>query len=189
MPSVIWTKGPGGVRLVQCLGGEGAPSGGSGSLALAVSLYATTLSTAAIGTIGRPISHRDSTICFPFPTTLLSPRVLLFGWSLSLFFLGSNWPAHSVQCPAKPKLFCQAPVKDEIPNEDFLRQKTVLEEFTWCILNNCFILENLVKVMWQNFVELFLKIRFFVLSEYNASAAPSPHAWMTLPVGWEPGRT
>ena len=62
MPSVIWTKGPGGVRLVQCLGGEGAPSGGSGSLALAVSLYATTLSTAAIGTIGRPISHRDSTI-------------------------------------------------------------------------------------------------------------------------------
>ena len=184
MPSVIWTKGPGGVRLVQCLGGEGAPSGGSGSLALAVSLYATTLSTAAIGTIGRPISHRDSTICFPFPTTLLSPRVLLFGWSLSLFFLGSNWPAHSVQCPAKPKLFCQAPVKDEIPNEDFLRQKTVLEEFTWCILNNCFILENLVKVMWQNFVELFLKI-----SEYNASAAPSPHAWMTLPVGWEPGRT
>ena len=61
------------------LGGGGAPPGGSESLALAVSLYATTLGTAAIGTIGRPISHRDSTICFPFPTTLLSPRVLLFG--------------------------------------------------------------------------------------------------------------
>ena len=78
MPSVIWTKGPGGERLVQCWG-AGELLWGSESPALAVSLYATTLGTAAIGTIGRPISHRDSTICFPFLTTLLSPRVLLFG--------------------------------------------------------------------------------------------------------------
>ena len=78
MPSLIWTKGPVGGRLVH-VGGGGARPGGSESPALAVSLYATTLGTAAIGTIGRPISHRDSTICFPFPITLVSPRVLLFG--------------------------------------------------------------------------------------------------------------
>ena len=96
MPSLIWTKGPVGGRLVQCWGAGELRQGGSESLALAVSLYATTLGTAAIGTIGRPISHRDSTICFPFPinSSVAQSSVV---WLKFESFSGKQLTSHSAQ--------------------------------------------------------------------------------------------